>query len=466
MRPPCRALLAALAALACGELAMALPVAPESRVLPGQGLDFDWADSDLAWAGCSPPRAGTLARPPSLQSLSLEAALALAACRSSGVRRGLARERQAEGELAQAKAAGLPGLSLSTGADAERGSSLGWSSSVNLAWVLFDFGRQRAQSQQALQGLEAVRAERQLEFLGLMGDTVNRYAAAEAAFGRWEAARVAERLAVETVQVARARQGEGASAMSDVVQAQALLAQARVEQLRARGQWVSARGALAVAMGLAPTTPIVLAPAPLAEGAQLPSGEADDMVIQEAQAQHPRVKAAQARLDQAHAQADAAHAERWGRVVVNASGGRSRPTYGQEATATGSAQIAWNLPLLDGGHHLARQQAAQAGVALARAVLEESRREVSLAAWQQAQAVASEAEVLRTSLQALRSAQLALEAATERYRQGVSRYVELQSAQLALATAHLQRAEAEARLRREQQWHALALGRLAIPDAP
>ena len=173
--------------------------------------------------------------------------------------------------------------------------------------------------------------------------------------------------------------------------------------------------------------------------------------------------AGRARLAQAQAQSQATQSERWGRVVVNASGGRSRPTYGQDTTATGSAQVAWSLPLYDGGGQQARHQSAQAGVLLAETALEEARREVALQVWQQAQALTSEIEVNRTSQRALENAQAALTAATERYRLGVGRFVELQTAHLALAAARLQRVESQAAVRREQQLLAVALGRLAPP---
>lgn len=406
-----------------------------------------------------PQRCGDMGSVLEARPLRLGAVLRSVICNHPGVRRGMGLATQAQASLDLAQAQRWPSLGVSTGADANRGSPAGWGASLNLQWVLFDFGRRDADSVQASQALAAVLDEQRVEVLNAVGNAALLYAGAQAAFGRLDAASINLRTADDSARVSEARHGAGASTLNETLQAKTAQAQARLEQARAMSQWLSARGALAVAMRLPANAPLEFAPAELADDRALDSPVAIDALVDEARANHPRVSAARARLAQAQARATSVRAERWGRVSLTASSGRSRPSYGADVETTGSAQVTWSVPLFDGGALNARNSDAQGQIQTGQATLDDALSQVELQVWQQSHALVSEREARRNSKAVLDSAETALRVATERFRLGVGNFSDVLTAQNSAANARFQSVESQANLRREQLRLAAAVGR-------
>ena len=430
----------------------------QTRDAAGPSLPPNTSD-DLTLLLAQPQRCGDEKSPSELRSLRLAAVLHTVICNHPGVRRGMGLTAQARASLDLAKSQNWPSTSVSAGADANRGSPTGWGAALNLQWVLFDFGRRSAGAVQASQALAAVLDEQRTEVLNAVGSAALLYAAAQAASGRLEAATINLRTADDSARVSDARHGAGASTLNDMLQAKTALAQARLEQSRATSQWLSARGALAVAMRLPASTTLEFAPGESADGpaAELPI--AIDALVDEARSSHPRITAARARVAQAQARADSVRAERWGRIALSASSGRSRPAYGAEVETTSSAQITWAVPLFDGGSLNARKDEAQGQIQTDQVALDDALSQVELQVWQQAQALISERAARRDSQTVLESAETSLRVAAERFRLGVGNFSDVLTAQNSAANARFQAVESKANLRREQLRLAAAVGR-------
>ena len=254
------------------------------------------ADELLTPLLAQPQRCGDIGSVNEPGPLRLQAVLRSVICNYPGVRRGMGLATQAQASLDQAQAQRWPSLGVSAGADVNRGSSTGWGAALNVQWVLFDFGRRSADSVQASQALSAVLDEQRVEVLNAVGNAALLYAAAQAAFGRLDAASINLRIAGDSARVSEARHGAGVSTLNEMLQAKTALAQARLEQSRAMGQWLSARGALAVAMRLPVSAPLEFTPNEFADDAAVESPVAIDALVDEARTGHPRVSAARARL--------------------------------------------------------------------------------------------------------------------------------------------------------------------------
>lgn len=411
---------------------------------------------ELSQVLAQPQRCSDLQAAPTTSALGLEGVLRAVVCNHVGVRSGEGLSTQANASVALAESAAWPTVSAGLGASANRGSSGGQESLLNLQWVLFDFGQRSAEAVRATQGLAAVLDEQRAEVLTAVGQAATLYAAAQAAFGRLDAVTVNRFTAEDSVRVAQTRQAIGASTLGDLLQAQTALAQAKLEEARAMNQWLAARGALAVAMRLPSNAKLILA------SGEVPDDSAPlsiDALVDEARTHHPRVSAARSRVGQAQARAQAVKAERWGSVALTASSGTSRPSYGSNVEVTRSAQLSWSMPLWDGGALKARQSDAQGAIQTSQVSLDESISQVELQVWQQAQALLSERDVRRNSRAVLESAEAALKVANERFKLGVGQFSDLLLAQNVAANARLQMVESQSNLRREQWRLAAAVGR-------
>lgn len=380
-------------------------------------------------------------------------------CQQAGVRRGTGLAAQAQAALDQAQAQRQPALSVSSGVNAQSRAANSWEASARLDWVLFDFGSRDAGLQQARLALAAVLDEQRVEVLTALGDAAQLFAAAQAAYGRFDAAAVNLRTAQDSARVADARHAAGAGTLVEKLQAQTALAQSRLEQSRASSQWLSAAGSLAVSMGLPAHQPIEFIPTD-ADGNVAPAQNIDlAALIDEARQRHPRVSAARARLAEAQARADAVQAERWGSFGLNASAGRTRSSSDSEVRGSGSVGVQWTLPLFDRGALGGRLGDALGQILVREVGVNDALSQVELQVWQQGQALLGERDGLRHSRAVLDSAEASLRVATERYRQGVGGFNDVLTPQNAAANARFQWVEAQANLRRAQLRLAASVGR-------
>ncbi|XQC89842.1 TolC family protein [Pseudomonas aeruginosa] len=306
----------ALAGLLCGLLGLVPGAAAyEPDVFGTAGQVAGQAVYDLGGSGL-PCRGG----PPPTE-LSLEEAIERILCHDPQTRLAWANAKAQAAQVGIGKSAYLPRL------DGRLDASRGYSdmdyrdapylsgdghrhrrgASLQLSWVLFDFGRRSAALRNAQQLLLAANASQDATLQNTFALAAQAYYDALAAQRSLAASRQVAELAAQNLEAADAKYRAGAAALSDRLQAQTALSQASLAQVRDEGALSNALGVIALRMGLAPDTPLRLSGE---LEAQPDTGfvKAIDEMLAEARREHPALLAAQARLKAAAASVEESRA--------------------------------------------------------------------------------------------------------------------------------------------------------------
>lgn len=384
------------------------------------------------------------------ERLTLGDALARTLCQSPALRQAIAEVTAQSAGVELGEVARWPNWNASVEYSSARNFNSSGSSgrtltaSVGLSWALFDFGQRSASLREARLGLAAAMATQGNTLLDAVRELMRLYGEAVVASSALEATIEAEATATRTAAAAQARYEAQVGNQIDRLQAQTALAQATLERVRAQSTWETARGNLALALGGDIEQPLQLAEwsAWTRPARDLPELSA---LRREARAQHPRLRAAQARIDGLNARLEAVKAQDRGSVSVNASGGSSRNwgAAGSGNIPAANAAIVASVPLFNGRESQARQTQVMAQKAQEEAALETARREVDSQLWQAYQALQTSRQSLLASERLLAAADAAYRVAQGRYRAGVGSILELLTAQSALADARRQRVTAQ-----------------------
>lgn len=338
------------------------------------------------------------------------------------------------------------------------------SGAVNLNWVLFDFGLRSANLESARQLLIAANAGQDAALQTVFVNAVQAYYDVLTAIASVDASRDSENAARESFQAAEAKYKAGVGALADKLQAQTSYSQATLNRVKAEGDLNSARGALAIVMGLSASMPIApdTASTPMPDTAFVVSV---DELIDEAKRTSPSILAAEAQWQAARAKASAIKAEGLPSVSLVAAANRN-DQFGQPPAETysrsNSVGLQVSIPLFEGFARPYRVRAAEAQAELKAAELANADLQVSLDVWTSYQSLRTETENLRTTDDLLHSARQSFEVAQGRYKAGVGSVLELLSAQSALASAEQQRIQATSNWRIARIRLAGSLGRLGF----
>lgn len=392
--------------------------------------------------------------------LRLDVVLSRVICSRLGVREGVGLTQQAQAVLEQSQLKNRPNFSLTAGADTQRATGTSLSLAARMDWVLFDFGAKSAAIVQARQAMAAVLDDQRAEVLLAIVDAAQLFAAAKSSFGRFDVSASNLRVADASFYMANARYLAGASTLSDKLQAQTAQAQARLEHVRARSQWYSASGSLAIAMGLSTQHPFEFEPVDRELEAASPASVDAAPLIAEARERHPQISAARARLVQAQSRIKALESEKWGTINLNVVAGTGKSGVSRALTDASSAAVFWTLPLFNGALLDARQRDVVGQIQVRSAALDEAMKQVELQIWLQSQALNADRDILRESKDVLSHSDTFLRASTERYRQGAGTMSEVLNAQNIAANARFQWVESKANMLKSQLKLAAAVGRL------
>ncbi len=281
--------------------------------------------------------------------------------------------------------------------------------------------------------------------------------------------------AQRALSLTKASYGLGRLTSNDVDRAEVDALNTQDALLRVKAQAEEARVRLAALLGLpasevtiAPGTPLAgqlastspAAPSPSVPTFTLPEPE-------EALANHPRVQAAQARLEAAQASVAAAHGDRWPQLALITtyqhgnnpfdplSGARGLGSF----SGTWDARLSANLNVFDNGRIGREVARAEGELAIARANLDKTRREVRSSI--EVALIRAQSAQQRAAL-ADRSSGVAAKTLTwveTRYEQGYSLLVEVHDSRRSLLTARTQRIEAQVDFQIARAELALAMGR-------
>lgn len=434
--------MAPLTLRAADALAQGSPTAPAPR----------WA-SDTPVALPGEARCDNMAAP-RWDRLRLGDALSLSICRNPVLRQALASVAEQGAGVQLAESAKRPNLSANLSGNLSRdgastaGTSKVAQASIDLNWVLFDFGQRDASLNEARQTLAAALATQGNAVLDAVRDLVQRYGEAVVADAALSAAQEAEATAQLTANAAQARYNAQVGTQIDRLQSLTALAQANLARVRAVSDWENARGKLALALGADITQPLRLvdwASWGLAGG---PSPSLDAL-RREARAQHPQLTFKEAQIAARQARLSAVQAQSQGSVSLTASGGTSRNWGGARSTyssglnpSSRSLGINASIPLFANQESRAQQAQVQAQIESLQAELEALRREIDTQIWQAHHALLTGEQSVLASERLLTAASSTYEVAQGRYKAGVGSVVDLLNAQSALADARRQRVSA------------------------
>ncbi|WWF11583.1 TolC family protein [Pseudomonas trivialis] len=311
-----------------------------------------------------------------------------------------------------------------------------------LSWVLFDFGQRDAALRNARQLLVAANAnqDEQLQQTFILAAQLY-YDTLAAQNSQIAAAQVAA-LAAENLKAASAKHDAGAAALSDQLQAQAAYSEAALNEVRSNGALVSAKGFIALRMGLAPQTPLELAGS-LTRRPNTRFVKGIDELLEEAKQDHPSLVAAKARLNAAKAAIDESKAEGHPTLsfVANASDmqlNQSMAFNGDSRTRDNSIGLQLNIPLFEGFGRTYQVRSAQARLEAREAEVIDVEQRISIDLWRNYQTLITETRSLERTAEWVEQSNQALEVVQGRYRAGVGSMIELLNALTAYATAEQQ----------------------------
>jgi len=336
--------------------------------------------------------------------------------------------------------------------------------SLALQFILFDFGKTRADVEEARQSLYAANWSH-----NAMIQTV--ILQVETAYYQYlyaKAVRSADSAAVEEAKVnldaAEERHKAGLATVADVLQAKSNHAQKKLALQGIEGQVQTIRGSLATAMGLSPTISYDIGLLP----SHVPAAEVSETVeelLKVAQAQRPDLAAARATAEAARA--NARSVKREGLPVVTLQGNIGRRYYDNPDihADTYTEGIYLNVPLFTGFSHSYDVAEAQAKAEASAQHYQVAKAKVELDVWSSYYDLKTAVERLSTAQEFLESATESHTVALERYRVGVGSILELLAAQSALEDARAQSLQARTDWFLALAGLAYATGRLDLPPA-
>lgn len=392
----------------------------------------------------------------------LPALIDLAERSNPDTRRAWEQARAAAARLGRTESAYLPTLALAarggwsqvvnatrTGTEVIRGSSL--LPSVDLAWLLVDFGRRRADSERARQELLASNFgfnRRSQEVAFAVAERFYRFDASRAKVTAAEATLAS---AAALLDASEARRASGLATEPEVLLARQEKARAAFELQDAKGAVENTHAALAESLGISPT--VRLRTADLASQ-PLPTGlpETVERVIDGALARRPDLAARLATLRAREAEIRRARADFLPRLGVTGSVGgalrdyRAGPPFAshtdEEPTYGAFLGLEWTL--FDG---LARENTlreAEAGAEVARADLAALELSLLRQVWQAYADVKTALGKLEFATALLRASEDAYAATLESYRAGLGSFLDLLAAERDLARARMTHIESRA----------------------
>ncbi|WP_425485212.1 TolC family protein [Burkholderia guangdongensis] len=456
-----------------------------------QMLDVFRTREDVSAGPATPLLVDASCRPiPDDRPLELDDAILQAICTHPQAREAWANARAQAAAVGAAEAAYLPTLNATAGIERDKlsttydYSALGLGSqtqsqqstskygTLNLSWVLLDFGKRGAALRHARALLAAANDAQGDALQTVFFDAAQAYYAVQSARASVDAAEQAERIASDSLAATKAKHDAGAGTLSDQLQAQTLYRRAVLDRVSAEGDARVAAGALAVAMGRDANAPVRIA-APQSVRNVTDEAETEavevDRLIAEAMDRNPKLLAARAQLDAARANVDAARAQ--GRPTVSLTGSltQNNPSYQQQPESFpisrshgSSIGIQVTIPLFEGfasGYRVAQAEAQADGQA---AEVRNTELQVSLDVWKSYQELRADTTNLTTSGALLDDAQRSLDIARGRYDEGVGGFTELLNAQTAFVDARKQRVLAVSKWRTARLRLAAGLGKLGL----
>jgi outer membrane protein TolC len=407
-------------------------------------------------------------------ALTFSAAVDFALCRNPQTRSAWAAAHAQAAALGLAESQWLPSVTLSGGESLDYGQHADVTgeittsaqhtgdATVNLAWTLYDFGARSGRIHSARKLLDAAAATASSVGQQLVRTVVQAYYGVVAGDAFLAAASSNEETTAQSLDIARALRKGGVGTLADELQAETAHGQSVLARIQAVAAARSARGTLAVTLGVTAENGFRLDAEPVpAEVPALAARMAD--LMSEAALQRPDLRAAQAQRDAAEANITVARAA--GRPSISigalhnftATSGIPSQNYDQVGIS-----VTW--PLFTGFNVSYGVRQAQATLNAQEANLEQVTLNVTLDVWNGYYTLESANQQLAATAALGKTAQDNLRVALGRYQAGVGTILDVLTAQTAALTARQLRINAELGWKVARAQLALALGRLSSAE--
>jgi outer membrane protein len=313
--------------------------------------------------------------------------------------------------------------------------------SVTLSYLLFDFGGRsgsiRAARQQLLSASFTHNATIQDVVLQI-----------QVAYFQYLANRslvIAQRTTLAEAEAnlaaAEERRRVGVATIADVLQARTAASQSQLDLQTTEGNLQTARGALALALGLPANLPYDV-DSTAAEVPVTALADSVDALIGSALEGRPDLAAARADAEAARAQIGQARASLLPSLNLSATGGRTYATTIPDGANSYNVSVGLTLPLFNGFTRQYNLRAAQFQAEAAAARSETIRQQVVYQVFSAYYALQTATRRVRTAEDLIASADQSSDVALARYKAGVGTVLDLLAAQSALASARAQRVDA------------------------
>jgi outer membrane protein len=402
--------------------------------------------------------------------LTLIAAVDIALCRNPATRSAWAAAHQQAAALGSAESAWLPTISATDSQSGTHGSHIDATgasvdnsqnsndAAVNLSWTLYDFGGRSGRIASARDLLDATAATANRSVQETVFNAVQSFYGVSAADASLIAARSAEDAAARSVEITKALHEGGASALSDVLQAETAYDQTVLTRVQAAQLAKNAIAALDVTMGMPADQPLRLRAETIPADVPGLAARMSDLMT-EAMRQRPDLAAAQAQRDSAVADVTVARAA--GRPSIAVFAGRTRiDTSGVPIQNYSQVGVTVTLPIFSGFKAGYDIRQAQAVLEAREANAEQIRLNVSQDVWNGYYGLDSANQQLSVTATLIKTAAQNQEVAVGRYQAGVGTIIDLLTAQTAAASAQQTRIAAEHDWQVARAQLVLALGRL------
>jgi outer membrane protein len=311
------------------------------------------------------------------------------------------------------------------------------SPSVSISYLLFDFGGRSGNVGASRHDLIAANFSHNATLQGVVLQIQRAYFEYVANRALLEAQRTTEREAKTNLAAAEERNRVGVATIADVLQARTAASQAELAAESTAGNLQTARGALALSLGL----PANLSYDIDTTAAKVPVAllaDSVDALITRAIEARPDLAAAQAAFQASRSQILVARANRLPSLVLNGTGGRTYTTTLPQGGNNYTVSLGLRIPLFAGFSRIYDQQQAVALSDAAAARADALGQQVVFEVFSSYHALQTAARRVQTSEDLIASAEQSNEVALGRYRAGVGSVLDLLSAQSALADARAQ----------------------------
>jgi outer membrane protein TolC len=313
--------------------------------------------------------------------------------------------------------------------------------SVTLSYLLFDFGGRTGAIESARQQLLTAGFTHNATIQDVVLQIQVAYFQYLADRSLVEAQRTTLAEAQANLEAAEERRRVGIATIADVLQARTAASQARLDLQTTEGNQQTARGALALALGLPANLPYDVD----STAAAVPVGalaDSVDALIASALRGRPDLAAARSAAQAAHAEIGATRANLLPSLSLSATGARTYATTIPNGANSYNLSLGLAIPLFNGFSRQYDLRAAEYQAEAASAQTETVRQQVVFQVFSSYYGLQTATRRVRTAEDLIASATQSSEVARARYKAGVGSVLDLLTAQTALANARAQQVDA------------------------